>query len=265
MQQPIVWSQLGRIALKFPKLRIYYTRLGQRIVDIPRWKQIIYNDLYSWIEVFASYGWGKADSLAAEFMSLIRKVWIPPSAVNPKQCFADDIEECWALAILALSNVWEKYEITGSLDVREIVLLVRCTISTVFLTTYYTPSAKQKSSLERVFEAKKLSFETRRIFCLRLATSLRDAAGQVNAADSSRTQHLPTQTEAKNVQFSTEAVGTFLQTLGQELASEFQSTSNGDRVGTPRKEEDWKELENRFLADLNDLEERLNSHTAIPE
>jgi hypothetical protein len=134
VQQYAVWSHLGHVAQRYPDgLRAWYLEIGASLSKIPTWTHLISQDLSSWIGIFADPGWGRRSYLG-DFSAVIRDVWVPHWVED--QEFADGVEETWALAIAALSDVWGKIDFPST-PWDECIRLACCTVSTSLRRTYW--------------------------------------------------------------------------------------------------------------------------------
>ncbi|KAJ7113058.1 hypothetical protein C8R44DRAFT_797132 [Mycena epipterygia] len=243
-----VWSHLGRIALEYPQMAHCYIELGKNLAHTPGWGPIIYEDLATWITVFSGNVWGRNSLPRAAVISVIRNVWVPDFDIQYR--FADATEESWALALTALSTVWDNFRFAGLQSLTEVVRLGRCTVSTAFQVEcfHYEPGGVRGWN--------QISPKTRAIFSKQLTKSLTLAADNARKAFDLQNPLSGVQAESKN--YAPEPIAQWLETLGETFGSEFDAEVH---LGGSRKEcNDWGVLKNHFLAELEALDR--SSHTA---
>ncbi|KAJ7734498.1 hypothetical protein DFH07DRAFT_780296 [Mycena maculata] len=161
----------------------------------------------------------------------------------------DNTERSWALAMTALSNVWEefdtqawgKYEFTP-----EFVRLVCCTVSTSLRVRYtiWCPSSERWDDI--LFPR-----ACRAVFASQLGAALiwaaqeaRDAIAAVNMA--------PDHTH------SLQRVADFLDAVGRKIGIDFEPGSGEVEIlGEVKPHTDWDDLKNIFMVIVETLEKSL--------
>ncbi|KAJ7487316.1 hypothetical protein B0H11DRAFT_2230639 [Mycena galericulata] len=200
----------------------------------------VYNNLPNWITAFSHRGddvWSPwvFNSFVEKFIAVIRTIWVLDW--DPPYKFRNSSEESWALAIEALSNVWQSFAFTPT-PVRLFIQLSKSTVLVSFKMVYYP----------RLWEKNALSSPLRAIFASKLGTSLLKAA-QIASNTISATN---TGLENTNIQ----QIAQFLDALGGKIGTDFEPGSGEVEIsGETKAYQNWGELRKHFNAELNRLEE----------
>ncbi|KAF7360769.1 hypothetical protein MVEN_00808900 [Mycena venus] len=241
MDRAAVWSQLGRVALEYPGVKVRYYKLGQHLADTPEWKSAIYHHPLTWITAFTipeSYlgGW-------KEFISVTRTVWLP---VPDSQEKIEDKIEAWSVVIKALAKAWEIFGSSPTL--RDCFLLARCTVDSSFRDWMHMPITRDIRSLV----SPQLGASV-----LQVAANIRHAnliPGVGAHSQSTATDGLCNATPAS------ERLADFLDVLGQKLSTEFAPTPGSEVQlnGLTRQYHNWGELRKHFVDELIAMEQLLD-------
>ncbi|KAJ7659217.1 hypothetical protein DFH06DRAFT_1406276 [Mycena polygramma] len=101
LQTTSVWSQLGRLALRYTLFGGEYLALVNAIANIPEWKPV---DPATWVRIFvAEIRRGNRPSM--DCIPVVRSLWVPD--LGNREQLLDERNGNWILAIAALSKVWE--------------------------------------------------------------------------------------------------------------------------------------------------------------
>jgi hypothetical protein len=117
MHNSSVWCHLSRVAVTYKSsapfegslIMIPYIDMIQTIATKPEWRSAAYPELPSWITVLSEGEW---DYPGATLTSVFRDIWVPE--FDEQHQFTDDSEHLVALALTALSNVWEVHDFRTS-------------------------------------------------------------------------------------------------------------------------------------------------------
>ncbi|KAJ6506014.1 hypothetical protein DFH09DRAFT_1289161 [Mycena vulgaris] len=224
MQDCSVWSHLGRVALKVgTSRRNLYIGIGANIANSAFWKPFMYQDLSSWIQIWSPNDWGSGGSSWPKFTAVICDIWVPDFDKDYK--FTDETEKSWALAITALSNVWEKSAFAAT-ACHDFIRLARCTVSTVLQVRYIHRllGNRYMNLLGGRFFDKSLQNSTRATFSSRLSTSLIQATRNARNA-------IPTSDIAREDEQAFQRVIVLLETLGQKIGADFEPGSGEVKIG----------------------------------
>ncbi|KAJ6518151.1 hypothetical protein C8R47DRAFT_1062689 [Mycena vitilis] len=237
-----VWTQLGRVALDNPRFAPGYLQLGEKIASVPGWKPIIHADLSTWVMVFIK-DQPQRRFREDDFISVIRAIWIAPSAALSKDDNVLNSENAsWIFCIAALSEAWGTLKSSAALY--EYLRLARCAVSTSLRTNYFhlrweSPQAPIPQNIRATFSAQ-------------LGKSLIRAAGNMKNV-------LPS--EGKSVVSDTPATSTIdrirelLTVLGCKISTEFEPSSGEAVIGGATKPyTNWEELQGLFQAELDGLQ-----------
>ncbi|KAJ7769401.1 hypothetical protein B0H16DRAFT_1881938 [Mycena metata] len=148
MLQFSVWHHMGRVARYYKrKNRVWedvitdsYQELVQHVASQPEWKSALFDELPTCIAVFSDPSgprrWIK-EPQTSNFVFILQNIWVPQFAkIDGNQLqiqFTDAGQQCTALCLVALSDVWESYDVSKS-SLEQFLQLVRCTVSTALLT-----------------------------------------------------------------------------------------------------------------------------------
>ncbi|KAJ7510908.1 hypothetical protein B0H11DRAFT_2402442 [Mycena galericulata] len=241
IQQYPVWSRLGYIAGSYVvPLVEYFVEMGSNISNSAIWMPLIYQDLPNWITSFSHRGddvWSPwvFNSFVEKFIAVIRTIWVLDW--DPPYKFRNISEESWALAIEALSNVWQSFAFTPT-PVRLFIQMSKSTVLVSFKMVYYP----------RLWEKNALSSPLRAIFASKLGTSL------LKAAQNARNTISATNTGLENTNI--QQIAQFLDALGGKIGTDFEPGSGEVEIGGETKAyQNWGELRKHFNAELNRLEE----------
>ncbi|KAJ6602831.1 hypothetical protein DFH09DRAFT_1125604 [Mycena vulgaris] len=259
MQKSSVWSHLGSIALRYPNVAgFHYIEMGYNLSRSEEWKSVIYEELPTWIAVFASEGWGRAISDAPTavetFIIVTHNIWGRPDEHHQ---VSNKTEASWAAALTALSNIWEKIPLdVAPIRLNGLVELTRCTISTSLEVDHFLPT--HWDILRPDNDRKPIPPDLRATFCPRLGKSIAQAASKIrNTISEEGLQNrgpsgFPI---ADDQNRALERVVDVLATLGQKIGSEFEPAIGELTLGGSKKRyENWRELKNHFQTELDDLE-----------
>jgi hypothetical protein len=242
MEEFSLWPRMGRIAVKYPDLASeHYIRMGDMLSDTPEWKPFMYKDLTSWITVFFrhNYKLKQHEDSSAMFNSVMRRVWTHDRV--QQHTFINDTEESWALALTALSKVWEHSNVPSF---REVTRLARCTVETS-LRVYYFFWDPNYGRVERKF-----SYVCRALFSPPLGRILVRAAARLRIRE---LENEPLLSGDEGHIF--EGVAEVLEALGRKLRTEFEPRRGKVQLrGTTKRYQNWSELEKHFLSELEALE-----------
>ncbi|KAJ7921703.1 hypothetical protein B0H13DRAFT_2414883, partial [Mycena leptocephala] len=250
MQESSVWTQLGYVTLEYShSLTFGYFCLAEDIAEIAEWKPIIYEDLVTWIMIFvhAANDIFSYTDLSMVFVSVIRSIWVPEFSDQMK--LVDKRNKSWILALTALANVWNTFQIS-SIRTLACLRLARCTVS-ISLRVYYFDNVNTSP----------IPSDIRAAFTPQLGQALIRAAA--NARNTlTGTSPSPIGDTASEESHSTahpfERIAALLDALGGKVSSEFETTSGEVQLGgATRIYTDWEELQKHFEAELNVLEESL--------
>jgi hypothetical protein len=242
LEQYSVWSQVGQIVLEKESLWVAagrrYIEMGGNLSKVTFWKTKIQQDIATWITVFSVGSWGTHDSDQQKiFLTVTRNLWVPDPIEN---CTFPDISvECWALALTALSNVWESFHYTLDAS-QQLAILARCTVNAALDVHYY--------DISRITR-----WAARTVFSTRLGASLTLAAQNAEAAISESNtgdeEHVALQRIAK-----------LINTLGHKIATEFELGSGQVEIsGEAKAYQHRQELQRLFQAELDTVEASLKT------
>ncbi|KAJ7694020.1 hypothetical protein B0H16DRAFT_894593 [Mycena metata] len=120
-----------------------YQELVQHVASRPEWKSALFDELPTCIAVLSDLSamWRlptRSMQLArSDFISVLQNIWAPsfPQLDGQQQQiqFTTAGQQCTALCLVALFNVWEGYD-AAKLSLEQFLQLVRCTVSTALLT-----------------------------------------------------------------------------------------------------------------------------------
>jgi hypothetical protein len=255
MQECSVWSQLGRVTLKyFDSMNLMsYLSLGEDIAKIAEWKPIIYEDLATWVTIFmlARENFAYTDP-SMVFISVIRSIWVPEFTDQIQ--LVDQRNESWILALTALTNVWNAFQFSP-MSVLQCLALARCTVSTSLYVQYFY--------WEHDYTQKPIPRDIRASFAPQLGEALIQAAG--NARNTLTRSSPPPlgdmgEEESHNTTPPFEPIEAMLGVLGEKLRTEFEPTNGEVQFGGATKQyKDWKQLEEYFEAEFDTLEALLST------
>ncbi|KAJ6602848.1 hypothetical protein DFH09DRAFT_452994 [Mycena vulgaris] len=258
MQRSEVWSNFGRIALQFQLANVgemrwtadLYVKMGRSLANTDWGKSLISPDLSTWINVFVGgLPWGRNYWARENFSSVICAVWVPE--LDKQHNFSDETEESWALALSALSKVWDSFKYP---NLHKLIRLARCTVTTSLRVQYYLPWLDMERNI---------SLDCRKIFSSQLGTTLVEAAARAREANP---EHDPAVSPG-NLNSDARHDGTqilerlaeFLEALGQKIGTELDPGRGEMRLsGSMKHYKDWTELQKHLLGELNDLEVSLS-------
>jgi hypothetical protein len=257
MQENSVWSQLGRVVLKYsdPINLIRYFSLGEDIAKIAEWKPIIYEDLSTWITAFIDHtdiSPYSAYPYSATFLSVIRSVWVPEFTDHMQ--LVNERNESWILALTALANVWNTFQLS-SMCALACLRLARCTVSTSLRVQYLY--------WEHDYTQKPIPSDIRTSFAPQLGQVLIEAAENARNTFTGSSPP-PLGDTASEESHSTappfERIAELLDALGGKVRTEFEPTSGDVQLGGATKQyKDWTQLRDYFEAELDTLEELLST------
>jgi hypothetical protein len=256
MQRSFVWSQLGRVTLKYlyPINLKHYLSLGEDIAKIAEWKPIIYEDLSTWITVFmyCTDHFPSSSSLASTtFVSVIRSVWVPE--FTDQMQLVNERNESWILALTALANVWKTFQFSPA-PALECFRLAHCTITTSLRVQYFY---WKYDGTQKTIHQNPIPSDIRKAFAPQLGQALIQAAANVRSILIEPTPELLGDTGPEESP-KVERIAELLDVLGEKLRTEFEPTSGEVQLGGATKPyKDWKQLEEYFEAELDTLEELL--------
>ncbi|KAJ7487302.1 hypothetical protein B0H11DRAFT_2015129, partial [Mycena galericulata] len=244
MQQYPVWSHLSQIVLSNGGSGFggEFLEMGSSGSNISVWKPLIYQELPAFIAAFPGrrsdtwgyFIWNYNSTRLSQFIELIRTIWVLDW--DPPCKFKDSTEESWALAIEALSNVWQNFAFLP-IPFHAFIQLVECTVLLAFKVNYSDWGCGEI----------RLSRRLRAIFVPKLGTSL----GQ--AAQNARNMIPDPDTAPENTNI--QQIAQFLDALGNKIGTEFEETSGEVEIGGETKAyEDWRDLRKHFYTELNRLE-----------
>jgi hypothetical protein len=224
MQRSAVWSQLGRVTLKYSDYVDLgcYLSLGEDIAKIAEWKPIIYEDLSTWIAAFIHYtdsfpSHSNLDSVT--FVSVIRSIWVPE--FTDQMQLVDERNKSWVLALTALANVWKTFQFSP-VSTLECFRLARCTVSTSLSVQYF--------HWEYDFTQKTIPSDIRKAFAPQLGQALIQAAANVRSILIESTPELLGGTGPEESP-PVERIAELLDVLGEKLRTEFEPASGEVQLG----------------------------------
>ncbi|KAJ7769428.1 hypothetical protein B0H16DRAFT_1881955 [Mycena metata] len=154
MLQFSMWHHLGRVARHYKrKTRFWedvitesYQVLLQHVASRPEWKSTLFNELPTCIAVFSDpsgwirwHGSEKREAQRSDLISVLQNLWVPlfPQVDGQQQQIRSTNagQQCTALCFIALSTVWESYDVAKS-SLEQFLQLTRCTVSTALVTEY---------------------------------------------------------------------------------------------------------------------------------
>ncbi|KAJ7769389.1 hypothetical protein B0H16DRAFT_1881932 [Mycena metata] len=254
MLQFSIWYHLGRVARRYKKedrweedvITDSYQELVQHVAPQPEWKSALFDELPTCVAVFSSrYTSRRLEEQRSELISVLRNIWVPSfPQVNGQQQpiqFTDAGEECTALCFIALSNVWEGYDVSLS-SLEQFLQLTRCTVSTALLTR--NPVLSPLENFESAFTSRLYRALAQAAANARKSIEV-DIPGGLDTG-ASRVKAHPTRQMAE-----------LLETLTQKLEIEFNKP---DRQG-------WDTLRGELFDEINTWEELLaqqNAQEAVP-
>ncbi|KAJ6482021.1 hypothetical protein DFH09DRAFT_1463649 [Mycena vulgaris] len=258
MQRSEVWFHLGRITIALANysegsgVAELYTKMGRSLVNTDWGKSLISQDLPNWINAFTGKEeWGDTSWVTGNFSSVVRTVWA--LELDKQYNFSDESEESWALAVSALSKVWDSFEYP---NLHKFIPLARCTVTTFLRVQYKLPSWP--------FHQRNISLDCRIIFGSQLGKALVKAAAHARRVAPARKADVEddpgniSSSGAQEKQTLERAVK-ILEALGQKIGTEFDLTRGEVSLGGSKKHyRDWAELQKHFLAELDDLEASLS-------
>ncbi|KAJ7113151.1 hypothetical protein C8R44DRAFT_984939 [Mycena epipterygia] len=247
MQQYSLWMHLGRITLKYQgRTTLCYLEMGDKLAKIPAWKQALHADLPTWLTVFSENDEWKNDFHSQHiFIFVIRSVWLPDVAEDDDM-LQDTTEESWAVAIMALSKVWNVFDFNTPHAFREFLRLIRCTVSTSLQVNCFD-----------WFKAEHFPPDIRAVFSSQLGKTLTKAAETARkTTPEDGNSHILHNTHA------VKRVADLLRVLGKKISTEFEPASGNIQLGGSRKRyEDWEELRKHFENEINAVEQSLNPNS----
>ncbi|KAJ7239695.1 hypothetical protein C8J57DRAFT_1372431 [Mycena rebaudengoi] len=256
-----VWTHIGRIACKYPNpCEYHYNKMGGTIAKTPEGRQILSQDIATWIQVFlVNTTWGWRSSQVKRFNSVLRDVWSPQLEKHRK--FEDHTEEAWALAITALSNAWKDFFSIphGS---PAFVSLATTTISTSLLLRHvesFTFKQLMYQITDGRGETPPISRAMRATYLPQLSEELIQAAGNARNAILVDEGKASSQSEQRSGIMREEMLGQiadFLEAFGKKLGIEFEpSRGELELRGAAKIYRDWDELKKLLQEELDRLEE----------
>ncbi|KAJ7769367.1 hypothetical protein B0H16DRAFT_254857 [Mycena metata] len=246
MLQFSMWHHMGRVARHYKEEDVVtesYQELVHHVASRPEWKSTLFEELPTCIALFSrSRRWREGQS---KLISVLQNIWDPvfPQVDGKQQQvqFTEEGQQCTALCLVALSNVWESDGMTkSSLD--HFLQLVRCTVSTALVTEDWVISRLE--DFEPVFTSR---------LCRALAQAAANARKSIEVdipggldTGASRVKAHPTRQMAE-----------LLETLTQTLEIEFNKP---DHQG-------WNALRDELETEIDAWEESLaqqNAQEAVP-
>ncbi|KAJ7735006.1 hypothetical protein B0H16DRAFT_1892349 [Mycena metata] len=140
-----VWHHLSRIVQRSkeePRLwdviAKSYQHIVQQVAHRPEWKSALFEELPTCIAVFSDSSgprrWLRGEEelkgQRSDFISVLQNIWVPRQQQRIQ--FIDAGQQCTALCLVSLSNVWESYDMSKS-SVEQFLLLAHCTVTTALL------------------------------------------------------------------------------------------------------------------------------------
>ncbi|KAJ7659239.1 hypothetical protein DFH06DRAFT_1195333 [Mycena polygramma] len=243
LQDSLVWRKLGQLSISYHTVFAKeYFSLGEKLVNAPEWQAVIHSDLPAWVMVFVQANGVQFDREEAQFISVIRSVWVPE--LTDKETVLNEENKSWILAIEALGNVWEALEPLPA--PHEYLRLARCTAATSLRTNFFHFDFRDDS-----YTQLPISRDIRSIFSAKLGKSLVQSATKARDAVN---MALSTGTEIPSTPLI-HRIAELLDVLGKKLSTELGPTSGEvvlDGVTEPYK--DWGELQMHFDDVLDTLE-----------
>ncbi|KAJ7769411.1 hypothetical protein B0H16DRAFT_1778975 [Mycena metata] len=169
MVQFSMWHHLGRVARCYKRENRWeedvitdsYQELVQHAASRPEWKSTLFDDLPTCIAVFSDpsewmwYGSEEHKAHRSDFISVLQNIWVPsfPQVDGQQQPiqFTNAGQQCTALCLVALSNIWESYN-TAKSPLEQFLQLVRCTASTALVTR--NPTLSPLEDFEPTFSSR---------------------------------------------------------------------------------------------------------------
>jgi hypothetical protein len=214
----------------------------QAIAKKPEWRSAAYPELPSWITVLSEGEW---DYPGARLTSVFRDIWVPE--FDEQHQFTHDSEHLVALALTALSNVWEVHDFRTSPIVERFLQLARCTVSTALWSDYdYVPTTDSWSVRQG------LPPNLMRLFSPPLFKSMTKAAANARNA-------IPSQGMSPDNNYL-EGMAELLDTLAESLAKECESNWTKVEVEGPTQDHNvWEDLKKNLLGKIDAFEESLGA------
>ncbi|KAJ7019884.1 hypothetical protein C8F04DRAFT_1275789 [Mycena alexandri] len=144
MLQFSMWHHLGRVARCYKEedrsgedvITDSYQHILQHVAPRPEWKSALFEELPTCITIFSDPSgsrWFDEEPQKLDFISVLRNIWVPqfPHIEGQQQQIevTDAGQQCTALCLVALSNVWERHDMAKS-SLEQFLQLARCTVST---------------------------------------------------------------------------------------------------------------------------------------
>ncbi|KAJ7902375.1 hypothetical protein B0H13DRAFT_2026608 [Mycena leptocephala] len=251
MHSSSVWRHLSRVAVTYKSSALFdrslvmfpYIDMIQTIATKPEWRSAVYPELPSWITVLSGGDWDYTD---ATLTSVFRDIWVPE--FDEQHQFTHDSEHFVALALTALSNVWEVHDFRTSPVVERFLQLARCTVSMSLASGYHHDPATDSWSVRQ-----ELPPNLMLLFSAPLFKSMKKAAA--NARNTILSEGM-----SPNKKHYLEGMAELLDTLAESLAKECESSHTKAEVEGPRQDHNvWEDLKKNLLGKIDAFEESLGA------
>ncbi|KAJ7769376.1 hypothetical protein B0H16DRAFT_1881927 [Mycena metata] len=255
MVQFSVWHHMGRVARQYKEEEVVakcYQGLVHHVASRPEWKSTLFEELPNCIAVFSNpYSSRRWRERTSDLISVLQNIWVPSfPQVDEQQRpiqFTNKGQKCTALCLVALSNVWESYDVSkSSLD--QFLQLVRCTVSTALVTQDWIMDPLE--DFEPAFTSR---------LCDALAQTAVKARHSIKVSISGSLDAGPSHVEADSIRRMAE----LLETLAHKLGIEFNKPERGWETRLDRDA-----LRNELEAEIDAWEESLaqqqNAQEVVP-
>ncbi|KAF7363951.1 hypothetical protein MSAN_01053400 [Mycena sanguinolenta] len=236
-----VWPYIASFAKRHPALFAFrYIEMASTLVRAPEWRPCLYAELAAWIAAF-TYTAHDAQTVQ-QFNLVTSKVWVPDWTGSGHN-FADTGEQCWALIVSALCNVWQAFDFTQPLALGAAVRLAQPTVAWSFLKLFYIAP---RSPGKMVGDYVRLAVGIRIGFCAQLAKSLVRAVANARDALADPTQDAMNKEE---LEWFTQ----LLEALAQKLETTVNDIDASGVVqlgGSTRAYKNTRELREIFEAEI---------------
>ncbi|KAJ7474752.1 hypothetical protein FB451DRAFT_275640 [Mycena latifolia] len=249
MQNHSVWAILGETTLSDTgRMAKEYIEVGDKLSKLPEWGAHIYNDPFSWINVYVQMDPSKRQERQRhQFQSVLHRVWNAWGRADS----GDEDEDTLIRLFKMLSNIWEHFEFSTA-KAEDFFRLARCTASTA-LRGHYTHSQYHFAGgwPVKVVE-KRISSGFKQNYFKLLSRTLVVAACSARSnitTSRSETDGLELDNFPQNGRFNLEGAAIILEEMGNKLAE--------DESGQNEIEDEenyWESLSERFLQDIDVLE-----------
>ncbi|KAJ7758401.1 hypothetical protein B0H16DRAFT_1536084, partial [Mycena metata] len=192
-----VWINLGQ------SMHPHFITLGNKLSRIPQWRNIISQNLESWLAQYPLLSTGDANA-SDEFCAVLSHIW----DIDESEAHRFGKEKLLAMMFMALATAWDTYDFSPSSH-RRVLRLLESTVSTAFFSrilhwAVQTPSQAFRDDI-----------------MTRLGVALAQAGKRCHS------NQRPIIQSAKRLQDVIDATATVLTTLALTVNGELRSAGNG--------------------------------------